>query len=48
MSPYLLVSLNTFRFMGLLESDDPQIADIGLMMAGTKTIEAKEGAHAAG
>ena len=35
------------RFMGLLDSDDPRLVDIGLMMAGTKQIESKEGAHAA-
>ena len=35
------------RFMGLLESDDPRIADIGLMMAGTKHVDSKEGVHAA-
>ena len=35
------------RFMGILDSDDPRLADIGLMMAGTKQIDAKDGAHAA-
>ncbi|WP_319522747.1 ABC transporter ATP-binding protein [uncultured Desulfosarcina sp.] len=35
------------RFMGILESDDPRRADIGLMMAGTKEFEPKDEAHAA-
>lgn len=34
------------RFMGILESDDPRIADIGLMMAGTHTIQTGDGADA--
>jgi simple sugar transport system ATP-binding protein len=34
------------RFMGILESDDPRIADIGLMMAGTHTIKTGDGADA--
>lgn len=35
------------RFMGIIESDDPRRADIGLMMAGTKEFVPKDGAHAA-
>jgi len=35
------------RFMGIIESDDPRGADIGLMMAGTSTLEPKDEAHAA-
>ncbi|MDJ0784974.1 MAG: ABC transporter ATP-binding protein [Desulfosarcinaceae bacterium] len=35
------------RFMGILASDDPRIADIGLMMAGAKQFDAKDAAHAA-
>lgn len=34
------------RFMGILESDDPRMADIGLMMAGTKQIDTGDGADA--
>ncbi|MFO7715353.1 ABC transporter ATP-binding protein [Desulfosarcina sp.] len=34
------------KFMGILESDDSRIADIGLMMAGTKDLRAGEGADA--
>ena len=34
------------RFMGILESDDPRMADIGLMMAGTKQIGTGDGADA--
>ncbi len=33
-------------FMGILESDDPRIADIGMMMAGTRDLKAGEGADA--
>jgi simple sugar transport system ATP-binding protein len=33
-------------FMGILESDDPRLADIGLMMAGTKRLEAGDAGHA--
>jgi ABC-type uncharacterized transport system ATPase subunit len=32
------------RFMGILEAEDPRIADIGLLMAGAKTLMAGEGA----
>ncbi|MCB2145058.1 MAG: ABC transporter ATP-binding protein [Deltaproteobacteria bacterium] len=32
------------KFMGILESDDSRIADIGLMMAGTKDLRTGEGA----
>jgi general nucleoside transport system ATP-binding protein len=32
------------RLMGILESDDPRIADIGLMMGGTAMIQSGEGA----
>lgn len=35
------------RFMGVLESDDPRNADIGLMMAGTQQIGTGDGADAA-
>jgi simple sugar transport system ATP-binding protein len=35
------------QFMGILESDDPRATDIGLMMAGTKKIEAGEWVDAA-
>jgi simple sugar transport system ATP-binding protein len=35
------------RFMGILDSDDPRIADIGLMMAGTKQYLTKGAADAA-
>jgi simple sugar transport system ATP-binding protein len=34
------------RLMGTLESDDPRIADIGLMMAGTRNEFPGEGADA--
>ena len=34
------------HFMGILESDDPRIADIGMMMAGTSDLKAGEGANA--
>jgi general nucleoside transport system ATP-binding protein len=34
------------RLMGVLESDDPRIADIGLMMAGTRNLFKEEGADA--
>ena len=34
------------KFMGILESDDSRIADIGLMMAGTKDLRTGEGADA--
>ncbi|MBC2711357.1 MAG: ABC transporter ATP-binding protein [Desulfosarcina sp.] len=34
------------RFMGILESDDPRLADIGLMMAGTKNLRPGDGADA--
>ncbi len=34
------------RFMGVLETDDPRIADIGLMMAGTQQAQSKEGPDA--
>ncbi len=33
-------------FMGILESDDPQLADIGLMMAGTKNVKTGDEADA--
>ena len=35
------------RFMGILDSEDPHIADIGLMMAGTQQIGTGDGADAA-
>ena len=34
------------RFMGILEAEDPRIADIGLMMAGTKALKTGDGADA--
>jgi simple sugar transport system ATP-binding protein len=34
------------RFMGILESEDPRIADIGLMMAGTKNVASGDTANA--
>jgi general nucleoside transport system ATP-binding protein len=34
------------RLMGILESDDPRLADIGLMMAGTRNLMAGENANA--
>lgn len=34
------------HFMGILESEDPRIADIGLMMAGTRKLKTGEGADA--
>jgi simple sugar transport system ATP-binding protein len=34
------------RFMGILESDDPRMKDIGLMMAGTRTLATEGGADA--
>jgi ABC-type uncharacterized transport system ATPase subunit len=34
------------RFMGVLESDDSRLADIGLMMAGTQKVETGDRAHA--
>jgi general nucleoside transport system ATP-binding protein len=34
------------RFMGILESDDPRIADIGMMMAGTRRLKTGDGADA--
>jgi hypothetical protein len=33
--------------MGILESDDSRMADIGLMMAGTKQLDAEGAADAA-
>jgi ABC-type uncharacterized transport system ATPase subunit len=35
-------------FMGILESDDPRIADIGLMMAGTMNLKTGDGVDASG
>jgi simple sugar transport system ATP-binding protein len=34
------------RFMGILEAEDPRIADIGMMMAGTKALKTGDGADA--
>ena len=34
------------RFMGILDADDPRMADIGLMMAGTPLTEPGDGTDA--